>query len=190
MRAVALSLVVLGVTAVLQAAIFVATGSVALLADVVHNVGDAATALPIGVAFLLRSARAEQVAGRLVVLAIFVSACVAGYEAVVRLVAPRAPDGLAVLAVAGVVGFAGNWLAAQVRTSAGRRLGSQALVADGDHARADAYVSLAVVGSAAAVALGMDVVDPLIALGITLVILRITWQSWRTVRAGDDHGSG
>lgn len=188
MRAVALSLLVLGLTAAAQGAIFVATDSVALLADLIHNVGDAATALPLGVAFLLRSARAERVAGGFVVLAIFVSACVAGYEAVVRLVDPRTPDGLAVLAGAGALGYAGNWLAARIRTSAGRRLHSAALIADGDHARADAYVSLAVVASAAAVALGLDIADPLIGLAITLVILRITWQSWRTVRADAPHG--
>ena len=187
MRAVSLSLVVLAFTAALQAAILVATASVALLADLIHNVGDAATAVPLGIAFLLRSARAERIAGRFVVLAIFVSACVAGYEAILRLLEPRAPDGLVVLAAAGVIGFAGNWLAAQIRTNAGRRLHSAALVADGDHARADAYVSLAVVASAAAVALGLEVADPLIGLGITVVILRITWQSWQTVREGDHH---
>jgi len=86
-----------------------------------------------------------------------------------------------------VVGFAGNWIAAMVRTRAGRRLDSPALVADGAHARADAYVSLAVVASAAVVALGFPVADPLIGLAITLVILRITWQSWQTVRGGDAH---
>jgi cation diffusion facilitator family transporter len=187
MRAVGLSLVVLGLTAGVQGAIFLVTDSVALLADLIHNIGDAATAIPLGVAFLLRSARAERVAGRLVVLAIFVSACVAGYEALARLLDPRTPYGLAVLAAAGLIGFAGNWLAAQIRTNAGRRLDSAALIADGDHARADAYVSLAVVASAAVVALGLDIADPLIGLAITLVILRITWQSWQTVRAGDRH---
>src|SRR5215210_369413 len=138
MRAVGLSLVVLTLTAAVQGAIFVATDSVALLADLIHNIGDAATAFPVGVAFLLRSVVAERVAGRFVVLAIFVSACVAGYEALARLLDPRTPDGLAVLAAAGLIGFAGNWLAAQIRTNAGRRLESAALIADGDHARADA----------------------------------------------------
>jgi len=89
-----------------------------------------------------------------------------------------------VLAAAGVIGFLGNWIAAQVRTQAGRRLGSAALLADGNHARSDAYVSLAVVASAAVVAIGAPIADPLIGLAITLVILRITWSSWRTVRAG------
>jgi cation diffusion facilitator family transporter len=187
MRAVTLSLLVLGLTAAAQTAVFLATDSVALLADLIHNAGDAATAFPLGIAFLLRSARAERIAGGFVVLAIFVSACVAGYEAVARLIDPRAPGDLAVLAAAGVLGYAGNWLAAGIRTNAGRRLQSAALIADGNHARADAYVSLAVVASAAVVALGVDVADPLIGLGITLVILRITWQSWQTVRGGHRH---
>jgi cation diffusion facilitator family transporter len=184
-RAVALALLVLAITAAAQTAVFVASGSVALLADLIHNFGDAATAIPLGAAFLLRSERAERVAGRLVVAAIFVSACVAGVEAVVRLVNPNEPDALGALAAAGILGWAGNLVAARIRTRAGRRLASPALVADGDHARADAYVSLAVVASAIAVALGADVLDPLIGLAITAVILRITWQSWRTVNA--DH---
>jgi cation diffusion facilitator family transporter len=183
LRAVVASLVILGATALLQAVVFAATGSIALLADLIHNVGDAATAIPLAIAFLLRSARAERVAGLAVVLAIFVSACVAGYEAIARLIEPERPDALLALALASAVGFAGNWLAARVRTSAGRRLGSPALVADGAHARADAYVSLAVVASAAVVALGADIADPLIGLAITVVILRIAWQSWKTVRA-------
>src|SRR5919198_3460728 len=148
-RAVALALLVLGVTAALQAVVFVASGSVALLADLIHNAGDAATALPLGAAFALRSARAERWAGVAVVTAIFVSACVAGYEAIDRLVNPQPPDALGALAVAGLIGYAGNWIAARIRTRAGRRLDSPALIADGDHARADAYVSLAVVASAA-----------------------------------------
>jgi cation diffusion facilitator family transporter len=188
LRAVALALGVLGATAALQAGVFVASGSVALLADLIHNVGDAATAIPLGIAFLLRSEVAERRAGLFVVLAILASACVAGYEAVLRLVEPQRPSHLVAVAVAGAVGFLGNIVAAQIRTRAGRRLHSAALIADGDHARADAYVSLAVVASAAAVAAGAQVADPLIGLAITLVILRITAQSWRTVREGHhDH---
>jgi cation diffusion facilitator family transporter len=187
LRAVGLALLILAATAALQAVVFVASGSVALLADLIHNVGDAATAIPLGIAFALRSARAERVAGLAVVLAIFVSACVAGYEAIVRLIDARDVEHLGALAIAGAVGFAGNWAAALVRTRAGRRLHSPALVADGAHARADAYVSLAVVASAAVVALGLEIADPLIGLAITLVILRITWQSWRTVRGHEPH---
>jgi cation diffusion facilitator family transporter len=184
LAAVGWSLLVLGLTAITQTVVFVASGSVALLADLVHNFGDAATAFPLAIAFALRSPLAERWAGLAVVLAIFVSACVAGYESVSRLVDPHAPDHLVALATAGALGFAGNWIAARIRTRAGRRLDSAALIADGDHARADAYVSLAVVASAAVVGAGLDIADPLIGLGITLVILRITWHSWHTVRAG------
>ena len=184
LAAVGWALLVLGLTAVAQTIVFVASGSVALLADVIHNFGDAATAIPLAVAFALRSARAERWAGLFVVVAIFVSACVAGVEALMRLIHPHEPDHLLALAAAGGLGFAGNWIAARIRTRAGRRLHSPALIADGDHARADAYVSLAVVASAAVVAVGLDVADPLIGLAITLVILRITWHSWQTVRRG------
>jgi cation diffusion facilitator family transporter len=189
LRAVLASLAVLGATAALQTLVFLLTGSVALLADLIHNFGDALTAVPLGAAFLLRSERAERVAGLLVVAAIFVSACVAGVEAVARLIDPEAPSHLWALALAGAIGYAGNLVAARIRSRAGRRLDSPALIADGDHARADAYVSLGVVASAAVVALGVPVADPLIGLAITLVILRITWQSWRTVR-GHQHGHG
>lgn len=181
-RAVGTSLAVLGGAALAQTAIFVATGSVALLADLVHNFGDAATAFPLGAAFLLRSDRAERAAGLAVVAAIFISACVAGVEAVSRLIHPSTPSHLAALAGAGLIGFAANALAARIRSRAGRRLRSPALVADGAHARADAYVSLAVVASAAMIGLGAAIADPLIGLAITLVILRITWTSWKTVR--------
>jgi len=184
LRAVGLALAVLGLAALVQTLIFLATGSVALLADLIHNFGDAATAIPVGAAFLLRSERAERYAGYLVVLAIFISACVAGYEAIDRLIHPQRVEHLGALAAAGAVGWLGNWLAAHIRISAGRRLGSPALVADGNHAQADAYVSLAVVASSAALVLGLDAADPLIGLAITAVILRITWQSWRTVRGG------
>jgi cation diffusion facilitator family transporter len=186
--AVGLSLAVLGTTALVQLVVYLASGSVALLADLIHNFGDAATAIPLAVAFLMRSARAEGYAGLFVVLAIFVSACVAGVEAVSRLIHPQAPTHLLALAGAGLVGFAGNWIAAGIRTRAGRRLDSAALLADGAHARADSYVSLAVVASAAVVALGAPIADPLIGLGITVVILEITWSSWRTVRGSLVHG--
>jgi cation diffusion facilitator family transporter len=186
-RAVLLSLLVLGVTALIQVAIFVSTGSIALLADLIHNFGDAATAIPLGIAFALRSERAERGAGYFVVLAIFVSACVAGYEAVARLLNPEDVSDVGVLVLAGVLGFAGNMIAAVIRSRAGRALDSPALIADGNHARADAYVSLAVVASALAVALGLQIADPLIGLAITAVIIKITWDSWSTVRAGH-HG--
>ncbi len=183
-RAVAVSLGVLATAALAQTAIFAASGSVALLADVIHNYGDALTALPLGVAFFLRSARGERLAGLAVVMAIAVSACVALYETAQRLVHPEHLTHLGLLALAGVIGFAGNELAARYRLAAGRRLRSPALLADGQHARADGLVSLGVVASAALVALGAAVADPLIGLAITALILRITWQSWRTVSRG------
>jgi cation diffusion facilitator family transporter len=185
-RAVLVSLGVLGVTAVAQAFVFVLSGSVALLADLIHNTGDALTAVPVGAAFLLRSARAERWAGYAVVFAIFVSACVALYETVLRLLDPESLDHLWALGGAGAVGYFGNEIAARVRLRAGRRLDSAALVADGNHARVDAFVSLGVVLSAAVVALGLEIADPLIGLAITVVILKITLDSWRTVR-GHEH---
>src|SRR4051794_38199954 len=137
LRAVLVSLAVLGCAAAAQTAIYVLSGSVALLADLIHNFGDALTAVPLGIAFVLRSERAERIAGLFVVAAIFVSACVAGVEAVRRLVDQSPPTHLWALAAAGAVGYLGNFAAARVRTRAGERLDSAALVADGHHARAD-----------------------------------------------------
>jgi Co/Zn/Cd efflux system component len=186
-RAVSLSLAVLGFTAVAQTLVYITSASIALLADLIHNFGDALTAVPLGIAFALHSQVAERRAGLAVVAAIFISACVAGVEAVARLIHPSAPTHLAALALAGAVGYAGNFIAARIRLSAGRRLESPALIADGHHARADSYVSLAVIASAIVVALGAPVADPLIGLGIALIILRITWQSWGTVRGDHSH---
>jgi len=180
-KAVSLSLAVLGLVAGVQVAIFVLSGSVALLADLIHNFGDALTALPLGIAFYVRSFRGEKLAGLAVVLAIFVSACVALYETIQRLIHPQQLSHLWVLAAAGIVGFLGNEIAAQVRLRAGKRLSSPALVADGNHARVDGFVSLGVVASAIVVSLGAEIGDPIIGLLITLVILKITWDSWRTV---------
>jgi divalent metal cation (Fe/Co/Zn/Cd) transporter len=171
-RAVSWSLAILTITALAQAFIYSRTLSVALLADLIHNFGDALTAVPLGIAFFLRSVRGERLAGLGVVLAIFISAMVALSH-------------LWLLAAAGLIGFLGNELAAQVRLRAGRRLQSAALVADGKHARVDGFVSLGVLAGAAVVALGLNLADPIIGLVITLVILHITWESWHTVRNGD-----
>jgi len=184
-RAVAASLAILAVAAGAQLAIFVLSGSVALLADLIHNFGDALTAIPLGIAFVLRSFRGEKLAGLAVVFAIFVSACVALYETIARLVHPQHLSHLWALGAAGAIGFVGNELAAQVRLRAGRRLSSPALVADGNHARVDGFVSLGVVASAAVVALGAPIGDPIVGLLITLVILKITWDSWRIVSTTD-----
>ncbi|MBV9338534.1 MAG: cation diffusion facilitator family transporter [Solirubrobacterales bacterium] len=188
-RTVLVSLGVLGIAAVAQTVVFILSGSVALLADLIHNFGDALTAVPLGIAFLMRSERAERLSGLFVVAAIFISACVAGAEAVQRLIHRSPPTHLWVLAAAGAIGYLGNLIAAKVRLRAGQRLDSPALIADGNHAAADAYVSLAVIASAAVVAIGAPIADPLIGLAITLVILRITWQSWNTVRGHDHHHS-
>jgi cation diffusion facilitator family transporter len=189
-RAVALSLAVLGATAAIQAVIFVLSDSVALLADLIHNFGDALTAIPLAIAFIARSDRAELWAGYAVVLAIFVSACVALVETIQRFINPQELSHLWALAAAGAVGFLGNEIAAQVRLRAGKRVSSPALVADGKHARVDGYVSLGVVASAVLVGLGLEIGDPIVGLLITLVILRITWASWRTIRAGvHDHSA-
>jgi len=182
LRAVLWSLAILGVTAGLQLVVFVMSSSVALLADLIHNAGDALTAIPLGIAFLVRSRRAERWAGFAVVGAIFVSATVAGVEAVDRLLHPQELTHLPALALAGLIGFVGNEIAAQVRLRAGERLDSAALVADGHHARIDGLVSLGVVVAAGAVAVGIPRADPIVGLAITVLILRITWQAWQTVR--------
>src|SRR3954468_11658855 len=181
-KAVSISLAVLGLAAAVQVAVFVLSGSVALLADLIHNFGDALTAVPLGIAFFFRSFRGEKVAGLFVVFVIFVSACVALYETILRFIHPQELTHLWALAAAGVVGFVGNELAARVRLRAGRRLSSPALIADGNHARTDGFVSLGVVASAAAVAVGWRIADPIIGLVITVVILKITWDSWRTIQ--------
>ena len=181
-KAVSISLLVLGLAAGAQLLVFLLSGSVALLADLIHNFGDALTAVPLGIAFFLRSARGEKFAGLAVVLAIFVSACVALYETVLRFIHPQHLTHLWILAGAGVIGFVGNEIAAQVRLRAGKRLASAAMTADGNHARIDGFVSLGVVASAIVVGLGLPIADPIIGLIITLVILKITWDSWNTVR--------
>ena len=198
-RAVALSLFGLGLTAVLQVVIVVISGSVALLADTIHNFGDAITAVPLWVAFTLsgRAAtrrytygygRAEDLAGVFVVLMIAASAAVAGSESVTRLLDPRPVDNLRWVAAAGIVGFLGNELVAQYRIRAGERIGSAALVADGFHARTDGFTSLAVVAGATGVWLGVPQADPLVGLGITVVILFVlkgaVLQIWHRLMDG------
>ncbi|WP_236791390.1 cation diffusion facilitator family transporter [Amycolatopsis sp. GM8] len=176
------SFAVLSATAVAQLALVLVTGSVALLGDTIHNFADALTAVPIGFAFVLgrRAAtrrytygmgRAEDLAGVAVVLVVFGSAVFAGYEAVLRLIAPRPVGHLWVVALAGVLGFIGNELVARWRIRVGRRIGSAALVADGVHARTDGFTSLAVVLGAGGVALGFPAADPIIGLVIAGAIL-------------------
>jgi divalent metal cation (Fe/Co/Zn/Cd) transporter len=183
LKTVAITLAVLLITSVLQLVIFITTGSVALVADLIHNFGDALTAIPLAIAFFMRSLVAEKRAGYFVVATIFISACVAFVEAINRLIHPEDLHHLWVLAAAGVIGFIGNEIAAQVRLRSGRRLNSSALIADGNHARTDGFVSLSVIASAIVVAVGFRLGDPIIGLIITLVILRITWQSIQTIKA-------
>ena len=180
-KTVSISLAVLTVAAIAQTAVFLSSGSVALLADLIHNYGDGLTALPLGIAFFLRSSRGERWAGLGVVLAIFASAMVALYETINRFIHPQHLTHLWILAAAGVIGFVGNEIAARIRLRGGKRLNSSALIADGNHARIDGFVSLSVVASAAVVALGAPIADPIIGLLITLVILKITWDSWQTI---------
>jgi len=192
MRTLSLSLAVLGMTAAFQLVIVVLSGSVALLADTVHNVGDALTAAPLAIAFVLLRrppterlsygwGRAEDFAGLAVIVIILFSAIYAAYESVARLIEPAAPSHLLATAVAGAVGFIGNEWVAVYRIRLGRRIGSAALVADGYHARVDGFTSLAVVLGVAGVAAGFELADPIVGIAISLVILRIVWQSMRAI---------
>jgi len=191
-RAVKASLVVLLVTALAQAVLVVLTGSVALLADTIHNFSDALTALPLWLAFALsrRSPtraytygyhRAEDLAGIFILVMIVASAVVAGYESLTRLLDPHPVGHPWVVAAAGVIGFAGNELVAGYRVRVGRRIGSAALVADGQHARTDGFTSLAVVAGAAGVLLGFPLADPLIGLLITIAILVVLRSTARDI---------
>ncbi|AEV75533.1 cation diffusion facilitator family transporter [Mycolicibacterium rhodesiae NBB3] len=186
-RAVKISLVVLGVTALAQVAIVVLSGSVALFADTVHNFSDALTAVPLWIAFAMsrRAAtrrytygfgRVEDMAGLFVVTAIAISALVAAVEAVRRLIDPVPPSHLSLVIAAGIVGFIGNEVVAVYRIRVGRQIGSAALRADGMHARADGLTSLAVVAGAVGVGLGFPIADPIVglliagAIGIVLIV--------------------
>lgn len=192
LRALWISLLLLGATAGLQALVVVWSASVALLGDTLHNVADALTALPLAVAFLLgrRAAtrtytygfgRAEDLAGILIVAVIAASAVAAGWSAIDRLLHPSEVSYLPAVAAAGVIGFAGNELAARLRIRVGRRIGSAALVADGLHARADGFTSLAVVVAAGGVWLGWDWADPVVGLAIMVAILFVLADAARQV---------
>ncbi|TSD93775.1 cation transporter [Skermania sp. ID1734] len=191
-RAVKISLVGLGVTALVQVAIVVLSGSVALAADTIHNFSDALTAIPLWIAFALgrRPAsrrytygygRAEDLAGLFVLAMITMSSIIAGYESLRRLIHPVAIDDLGWVAAAGFVGFIGNELVALFRIRVGRQIGSAALVADGLHARTDGFTSLAVVFGAGGVALGYPIADPIVGLLITVAILMVLRTAARDV---------
>jgi cation diffusion facilitator family transporter len=192
MRALWISLAGLGVTAALQALIVVFSGSVALLGDTLHNVADALTAVPLGIAFWLgrRAAtraytygfgRAEDLAGVFIVLVIAGSSVAAAWFAVERLVDPRTMTHLPWVFAAGVIGFAGNEIVARYRIRVGRRIGSAALVADGLHARTDGFTSLAVVPAAAGAGLGWRWADPVVGLAITVAIAFVLKDAAREV---------
>jgi cation diffusion facilitator family transporter len=190
--AVRWSLVILGITAAVQVVVVVLTGSVALLADTVHNAGDALTAVPLWIAFSYARrpatrrytygfGRVEDLAGIAVVLTILFSALFAGYESALRIVQPQSVTHLSAVAAAALVGFAGNEAVARLRIRTGRRIASVALIADGQHARIDGLTSLAVLVGAIGVWLGLRLADPIVGLLIALAILRIVWQSARSV---------
>ncbi len=190
--AVKWSFIILTVTAALQIVVVFISGSVALLADTIHNVGDATTAIPLWVAFVLALrkptktftygyGRVEDIAGVLIVLIILFSAIVAGYEAIDRFIHPQSITHLLWVAVAGIVGFIGNEAVAVFRIRIGREINSAALIADGYHARMDGLTSLAVVLSAAGVWFGFPLADPIIGLLITIAIFGIVWQSAKAV---------
>lgn len=192
MRALWVSLAVLGATAVAQAVVVVLSASVALLGDTVHNAADALTAVPLGIAFVLgrRTAtrrftygygRAEDLAGIAIVLTIAASAAFAAWAAVDRLIDPRPMHHVPVVAAAAVIGFLGNEWVARYRIRVGRAIGSAALVADGLHARTDGYTSLAVLVSAGGAALGWQLADPLVGLAITAAILLVLRDAAREV---------
>jgi cation diffusion facilitator family transporter len=192
MRAVWISLAALGVTALAQGVVVAFSGSVALLGDTLHNLADALTAVPLGIAFIVgrRAAnrrytygygRAEDLAGIVIVAFIAASAALAGYEAVRRLLEPADVRYLVAVAAAGVIGFAGNELVARYRIRVGRRIGSAALVADGLHARTDGFTSLGVLLSAGGLALGWRWADPVVGLAITAAILVVLAGAARQV---------
>jgi cation diffusion facilitator family transporter len=192
MRALWISLLVLGITTIIQALVVVVSGSVALLGDTMHNAADALTAVPLGIAFLLGRrppnrrytygyGRAEDLAGVVVLVAIAASAAVAAIEAVDRLVHPRPVSNLVMVAGAAIVGFLGNQWVAQYRIRVGRKIGSAALVADGLHARTDALTSLTVLAGAGGAALGWGWADPVVGLVIAVVILTVLYQAAREV---------
>jgi cation diffusion facilitator family transporter len=192
MWAVKWSLAIMGATAVLQFVVVLMSHSVALLADTIHNFGDAATAIPLGIAFLFSRrkpskkftygfGRVEDLAGMIVVLLILISAAVAAYEAINRLLHPQPVTHLWAVVAASVIGFLGNEGVAIFRIRVGKEIGSAALVADGYHARVDGWTSLAVVFGALGVWFGYPLADPVIGLVITIAILWIVWQSGKEV---------
>jgi cation diffusion facilitator family transporter len=188
--ALKISLIALLITACFQVVIVAISGSVALLADTIHNFSDALTAIPLGLAFWLSRrnpnkrytygyGRAEDIAGVVIVLMIFFSAAVAIYQSVLKIIHPLPMTNIGWVAAAGIIGFIGNELVAIFRIRVGKEIGSAALVADGYHARTDGFTSLAVLAGAIGVWIGFPWLDPIIGIGIGVAILVIVWNSAR-----------
>ncbi|MBF0294197.1 MAG: cation transporter [Magnetococcales bacterium] len=191
-RALKISLVGLGLTAILQVVVVIYSGSVALLADTIHNFADAATSLPLWVAFALAKrganrrftygyGKSEDVAGVIIVGVIFFSACVAGYEALLKFIHPEPMTHLGWVAMAALIGFIGNEAVAIYRIRVGREIGSAALIADGHHSRVDGFTSLSVLIGVAGTWLGFPLLDPMVGVGITIAILFIVRDAARAV---------
>jgi cation diffusion facilitator family transporter len=190
--ALKLSFLVLGLAALIELGVVLVSGSMGLLADMIHNTADACTAIPLAIAFILSRraptdrftygyGRVEDLAGVAIVLVILASALAIAYEAVQRIVSPEPIGALGAVAVAGIVGFIANEAAAQIRTRTGNEIHSAALTADGHHARVDGFASLAVAAGAGAAKLGYPIVDPIVALAITILIFALVFESARTV---------
>jgi len=190
--AVKISLLGLGITAIFQVVIVILSGSTALFADTIHNFGDAATAIPLWIAFALQRrgetrrftygyGRTEDLAGVIIVALIFFSACVAGYESIRKLIDPQPVNYLGWVVAAAVIGFIGNEAVAIFRIRVGKQIGSAALIADGQHSRVDGFTSLAVLIGAIGVAVGVPILDPLIGLAITIAILFIVKDAARAI---------
>ncbi len=181
-KTVKISLVGLSVTAILQLVVALASGSVALLADSIHNFADATTAIPLFLAFHFGKktatkrytygyGRAEDLAGVFVIALIMLSTFVAAYQSIMRFFHPQTPTHLIFVGIAAIIGFLGNELVAKYRIKAGQRIGSAALIADGYHARTDGFASLSVLLAAIGVALGFPLIDPIIGIVVSIVIL-------------------
>jgi cation diffusion facilitator family transporter len=181
-RAVSISFAVLMIASIIQIILFGLSHSVALLADVIHNSGDSLTAIPLGLAFYLQSKKGERWAGYSIVFVILASALAALYQVIEKFIHPQTPTHIWAIIAAGIVGVVGNELAAVIRWRAGKKLNSPALIADGNHAKADGYVSAGVIVGAIFIAIGLPVADPIIGLIITGLILQSSWQSWNTIR--------
>lgn len=181
-RVVLLSFTILFIASIVQFLLFRLSHSVALLTDVIHNAGDSLTAVPLGLAFLLKSRHGERFAGYFIVLLIFLSTVVSAWQVIEKFIHPSIPNHLWFLCLAGVVGVIGNELAAYIRWRGGRTLHSPALIADGNHAKVDGLVSGGIIISSILIGLGFPIADPIIGCLITVLILHSAWESFEMVK--------